>query len=61
MPEEEYIYLLYLCGVDIAIRYGLDGPGIESQWWSEIPCTRPDRSCEPTQSPVQSARGLSRG
>ena len=31
MPVEECIYLLYLCGVGIATRYVLDGPGIESQ------------------------------
>jgi len=32
--------------VDIAIRYGLDGPGIESQW-GKIFRTRPDQACGP--------------
>ena len=26
--------------------YGLDGPGIESQWGENL-CTRPDQPCEP--------------
>jgi len=30
--------------VSAANRYGLDGPGIESQWGSDIFLTRPDRS-----------------
>ena len=33
--------------VGIATRYGLDGPGIESPWGSEIFCTRPDRPWGP--------------
>ena len=33
--------------VSIAIRYGLDGPGIESQLEVEIFRTRPDRPCGP--------------
>ena len=33
--------------VGIATRYGLDGPGIESQWEGEIFHTRPDRSWGP--------------
>ena len=39
-------------GVDIANRYGLDGPGIESQWGRDFP--HPSRpTLEPTQPPVQ--------
>ena len=46
-----YFYLMCnLCGpgssVDIATGYGLDGPGIESQW-SEILRTCPDRPWGP--------------
>ena len=33
------------CEDGIATRYGLDGPGIESQWWGEIFHTLPDRRC----------------
>jgi hypothetical protein len=33
--------------VSIATRYGLDGPGIERRWGSEIFCTRPDRPWGP--------------
>jgi len=33
--------------VDIATRYGLDGPGIESRWGGEISRTRPDLSWVP--------------
>ena len=34
--------------VDIATRYGLDGPGIESRWGGEILRNRPDRPwCPP--------------
>ena len=32
--------------IDLATRYGLDGPGIES-WGSEVYRTRPDRSWGP--------------
>jgi hypothetical protein len=35
--------------VDIATRYGLDGPGIESRW-GEIFRTPPDRPCGPPGS-----------
>jgi hypothetical protein len=32
------------CAVDIATRYGLDGPGIEPQWWRDFPYpSRPNR------------------
>ena len=33
--------------VGIAIRYELDGPGIESRWWGEIFRTRPDSTWGP--------------
>jgi hypothetical protein len=39
--------------VGIAIRYGLDGPGIETRW------KRP--ALRPTQPPIQWVPGLSRG
>jgi hypothetical protein len=35
------------CLVDIAIGYGLDGPGIESRWGGEIFRTCPDRPWGP--------------
>ena len=52
---------MYLVGrdgvVDIATRYGLDGPGIESRWGQDFPHTsRP--ALGPTQPPVQCAPGL---
>ena len=44
------MFILRQCGpgsvVGIATAYGLDGPGIESQW-GEIFCTSPDRSWGP--------------
>ena len=46
--------------VDIATRYGLDGPGIESRWRRDFPhLSRP--ALGPTQPPVQWVPGLSRG
>ena len=46
--------------VGIATRYGLDGPGIESQWGRDFP--HPSRpALGPTQPPVQWVPGLSRG
>ena len=33
--------------VSMATHYGLDGPGIESQWGEEIFNTRPDRPWDP--------------
>ena len=46
--------------VCIATRYGLDGPGIESQWGQDFP--QPFRpALEPTQPPLQWVLGLSRG
>ena len=37
--------------VDIATRYGLDGPGIESRWGRDFP--HPSRpALEPTQPPI---------
>ena len=44
----------------IATRYGLDDPGIESQWGRDFP--HPSRpALVPTQPPIQLAPGLSRG
>jgi hypothetical protein len=46
--------------VGMATRYGLDGPGIESQWGRDFP--HPSRpALGPTQPPVQRVPGLSRG
>ena len=46
--------------VGIAIRYGLEGPGIESRWGRDFP--HPSRpALGPTQPPEQLVPGLSRG
>jgi hypothetical protein len=36
------VYVVRYSSFGIANRYGLDGPGIEYRWGSEIFCTRPD-------------------
>jgi hypothetical protein len=55
--QNYYDFLLFLLNVSvlvgrdssvgITIRYGLNGPGIESRWGGEIFLTRPDRSWGP--------------
>ena len=55
-----YIYpYIYLCvgrdsSVDIATRYGLDGPGIESRWGTRFSAP----ALGPTQPPIQCVPGL---
>jgi len=45
--------------VDVATRYGMDGPGIESRWKPDFPHL--SRSAlGPTQPPVQRVQGLHR-
>jgi hypothetical protein len=60
-----YIYIyIYIWSrdsvVDIATRYGLDGPGIESRCERDFP--HPSRpALRPIQPPIQWIPGLSRG
>jgi len=52
-------YLLH-SSVSIAIRYGLDGPGMKSQWGQNF--LHPSRpTVGPTQPPIQWVPGLSQG
>ena len=46
--------------VGIATRYGLDGPGIESQWGRDFPHPS-GPALGPTQPPVRWVPGLSLG
>jgi hypothetical protein len=45
--------------VSIVTRYGLDGPGIESQWGRDFSLVR--LALEPTQPPIQWVPGHSQG
>ena len=46
--------------VGITTDYGLDGPGIESQWGRDLPHLS-RTALGPTQSPVQWVLGISQG
>jgi len=55
-----YIYIGRDSSVGIATRFGLDGPGIKSQWGRDFPHpSRPDLG--PTQPPIRWVPDLSRG
>jgi hypothetical protein len=55
-----YVLELNFRWAGIATRYGLDGPGIESQWGRGFP--QPSRpALGPTQPPLQWIPGLSQG
>ena len=63
MDCKTFTYVMFFLGrdgsVDIATRYGLDGPGIETRWrWNFPHQSRP--ALGPTQSPIQRVPGLSR-
>ena len=58
-PRVQLVILGRGSSVGIAIRYGLDGPGIESRWWRDFP--HPSRpALGLTQPPMQWVPGLSR-
>jgi hypothetical protein len=50
-------YVSLHSSVDIATRYGIGGPGIESRWWRDFPhLSRP--ALKPTQPPLQWVPGI---
>ena len=64
--KKQFLYLHFIHSVsrdgsvDIATRYGLDGPAIESRWGRDFPhLSRP--TLKPTQPPIQWVPVLSRG
>jgi hypothetical protein len=57
LPEDQYTFFL---NVSLNVRYGLDGPGIESRWGRDLPHLSTP-ALGPTQPPIQWVPAHSRG